>query len=69
MILKKYPYVRVGTLVPMRIEDILRIRDICFCRKPVFQNTNNTLNDIEFDKDTKTIMVVDASLHSLSIFV
>ena len=29
---EKYPYVRVGTLVAMRITDIL-IKDSCFCRE------------------------------------
>ena len=50
----KYPYVCVGTLVSMRITDIMT-KNSCFffCHKAAF------------GKEAKTIIVVDTSLHSL----
>ena len=64
----KYIYVWVvGTLKPMRIKDILTKKPV-FCRTPALYDRSMTHNDIKFDKESKTIIVVDKSLHSLKHF-
>ena len=52
------PFIRVGTLEPMRIKDILTKNRIIF-RTPTFWNTSKTHNNIEFGKELKTIIVSD----------
>ena len=55
---KKNSYVRVGTLKPMRIKDILT-KTAVFCRAPVISNTSKTHNGTKFGKEAKPIMVVE----------
>ena len=51
-------YVRIGSLEPMRIKNILTWQKI---RKLAFQNMSNT-HDIKFGKDIKTIIVYTSLL-------
>ena len=61
---EKCPYIRAGTLEPIRIKDILT--KTVFCRTPAFYNTRKIHNDIKLSKEAKSIKVVDISLHSLN---
>ena len=47
---KKCPYVHEGTLVPMRMKNILTRSAIFFCDSPVFQNTKKTNSNLAFGK-------------------
>ena len=58
-----YPYVCVGTFVPMLIKDILT-KNSCFA---AIQNTSKTYNDMKSGIDLKTIIVVDTSLYSFKV--
>ena len=49
-----YPYVRVGTFVPMRINDILT-KTVLFCCGVLLNNTKMTQNNIEISKEVKII--------------
>ena len=48
----KYPHVRVGTLVSMRIIDILTKTDN-HCPRAAFKNTKKTHSAIKFNKELK----------------
>ena len=57
----------MGTYKPICITNTLTKIPV-FCRTPAFYNTSTTHNDIKFGKESKTIIVVDRSLHSLKHF-
>ena len=47
---EKYPYVRAGTLEPMRIKEILT-KNSFFVVRQRFKNTSEAHNDIRFGKE------------------
>ena len=51
MILKKYPYVHVGTLVSIRVTDIL-----VFCREAAFENKKKKHYEIDLSKEVNMII-------------
>ena len=64
MILKeKYPYIRVGTLEPMRIKDILNKKNSVFAVRQRFRIRVRHISDIRLCKEVKRIMVFDTKYH------
>ena len=64
----KYPYVRMGRLVSMRITDIyIKFKIAVFYVGQFVRIQKKTHNDIRFSKQIKMIIVVDKWLDSLML--